>query len=68
MKNIIFLLAIANFLTSCATNNENIEVQVDDNDKIAVCGEVEGEKQTYPTLGDLKNDGAKFLFYGPCYE
>ena len=45
-------------------NNQN--VQIEDNDEIAVCGEVAGEKQTYPTLGDLKNDGAKLLYYGPC--
>ena len=61
----IFTLILSTiFFLGCATNSE---VKISDNDQIAVCGEVAGEKQTYPTLGDLKEDGAKFLFYGPCY-
>ena len=62
----IFTLILSTTLFwGCATNNE---VKVEDNDQIAVCGEVAGEKQTYPTLGDLKADGAKLLYYGPCYN
>ncbi len=61
-KSLIFISAF--FLIGCSTNNQN--VQIEDSDEIAVCGEVAGEKQTYPTLGDLKNDGAKLLYYGPC--
>jgi hypothetical protein len=49
-KSLIFISAF--FLIGCSTNNQN--VQIEDNDEIAVCGEVAGEKQTYPTLGDLK--------------
>jgi len=68
MKVTITAILVAMAINGCATSNANTDVQVGDNDKIAVCGEVAGEKQTYPTMGDLKNDGAKFLSYGPCYE
>ena len=64
MKKIVYFI-LPLLLISCANNYK--EVQIEDNDKIAVCGEVAGEKQTYPTLKDLKDDGARFLFYGPCY-
>ena len=67
MKLTITAILAAVAINGCATSNANTDVQVEDNDKIAVCGEVAGEKQTYPTMGDLKNDGAKFLSYGPCY-
>ncbi len=60
------LLTLSALFWGCSTTNS--EVQIEDNDQIAVCGEVAGEKQTYPTLGDLKNDGAKLLYYGPCYN
>jgi outer membrane biogenesis lipoprotein LolB len=61
-----YLLALATLLLiGCANTNNTVEVE--DNDQIAVCGSIDNEKQTYPTLGDLKADGAKFLFYGPCY-
>jgi len=63
----IFTLILSTTLFwGCATTNN--EVQIEDNDQIAVCGEVAGEKQTYPTVGDLKADGAKLLYYGPCYN
>jgi len=73
MKATILILATIFFGGCLSTNNAQLETQeevvgLDDNDKFAVCGEVAGEKQTYPTLGDLKNDGAKFVSYGPCYE
>jgi len=68
MKLTITAILAAIAINGCATSNSMADVQVEDNDKIAVCGEVAGEKQTYPTMGDLKNDGAKFLSYGPCYE
>jgi hypothetical protein len=65
----IFTLILSTTLFwGCATTTTNNEVQIEDNDQIAVCGEVAGEKQTYPTLGDLKADGAKVLYYGPCYN
>jgi len=67
MKLTITAILAAIAINGCATSNSMADVQVEDNDKIAVCGEVAGEKQTYPTMGDLKNDGAKFLSYGPCY-
>jgi len=68
MKSYAFLLAISSiFLSSCATSTQSEDVQISDTDKVVVCGEVDGQKQTYPTLGDLKNDGAKFISYGPCY-
>jgi uncharacterized lipoprotein YajG len=61
-----YILALATLLLiGCANTNNTVEVE--DNDQIAVCGSIDNEKQTYPTLGDLKADGAKFLFYGPCY-
>jgi hypothetical protein len=61
-----YLLALTTLLLiGCANTNNTVEVE--DNDQIAVCGSIDNEKQTYPTLGDLKADGAKFLFYGPCY-
>jgi hypothetical protein len=65
------LLATTIFFIGCATTNSNIDTEasgISENDKIAVCGEVAGEKQTYPTLGDLHNDGAVFKYYGPCYD
>jgi len=61
----ISLLTLVVFLLCGCSNNSTIEVE--DNDQVTVCGKVEGEKQTYPTLGDLKADGAKLLYYGPCY-
>jgi len=69
MRFNLFVLFMAIFISGCATTNSinTSEVQIEDSDQIAVCGEVAGEKQTYPTMGDLKNDGAKFLYYGPCY-
>jgi hypothetical protein len=74
MKATILILATV-FFSGCLStsyvpvdNTQEEVVGLEDNDKIAVCGEVAGEKQTYPTLGDLKNDGAKFVSYGPCYE
>jgi len=75
MRAAILILATVFFGGCLSTNNVQMVEDVDttavgleDNDKIAVCGEVAGEKQTYPTIGDLKNDGAKFVSYGPCYE
>ena len=65
MKILFFIFATALFW-GCATNNT--AVNIDDNDQIAVCGEVNGQKQTYPTIGDLRADGAKLLYYEPCYE
>ena len=65
MKTTLLILATALFW-GCATNSP--EVMLDDNDQIAVCGEVNGQKQTYPTIGDLRADGAKLLYYEPCYE
>ena len=67
MKLTITAILAAIAINGCATSNSMADIQVGDNDKIAVCGKVAGEKQTYPTMGDLKNDGAKFLSYGPCY-
>jgi len=64
MKLFIFIFAIF-FYAGCANSPQ---VVVEESDQIAVCGEIDGQKQTYPTVGDLHNDGAKFLFYGPCYE
>ena len=66
MKTTLLILATALFW-GCATTS-NPEVVLDDNDQIAVCGEVNGQKQTYPTIGDLRADGAKLLYYEPCYE
>ncbi len=61
-----YILALATLLLiGCANTNNTVEVE--DNNQIAICGSIDNEKQTYPTLGDLKADGAKFLFYGPCY-
>ena len=68
MKTTIIAVLATFAIGGCATSNSMADVQVEDNDKIAVCGEVGGDKQTYPTMGDLKSDGAKFLSYGPCYE
>ncbi len=67
---IITLVSIVAIISGCATSNYETEAQVEfsDSDKVVVCGEVGGEKQTYPTFGDLKADGANFLFYGPCYQ
>jgi PBP1b-binding outer membrane lipoprotein LpoB len=62
----ILAISLALFFAGCATNTP--EVEIDDNAQIAVCGEVDGQKQTYPTIADLKNDGAKLLYYEPCYE
>jgi len=67
MKITFVAILVALTFNSCATTNNQVNVEVEDNDKIAVCGEVDGQKQTYPTMGDLKNDGAKFISYGPCY-
>jgi len=61
MRLFTFFLATS-FFWGCATSNN-----ISENDQVAVCGKISGEKQTYPTLGDLHNDGAKFLHYGPCY-
>ncbi len=63
----IFFFSMIIFLISC-TNNSLSNIQIEDNDKIAICGELNGQKQTFPTMKDLKENGAKFLFYGPCYE
>ena len=60
-----FTLIISTIIFWGCANNQ---VKIEDSDQIAVCGEVAGGKQTYPTLGDLKEDGAKFLYYGPCYS
>jgi len=60
----IFLILSTIIFVGCATNSVNI----DDSDQIAVCGEIDGQKQTYPTIGDLRSDGAKLLYYQPCYE
>jgi hypothetical protein len=62
MKYLIFILPL--LFIGCATSNATVELE--DNDQIAICGELDGQKQTFPTLGDLKNEGAKFLYYGPC--
>jgi len=66
----ISLILVATLFWGCSVSNSNLNqsAEVEENDKIAVCGEIAGDKQTYPTLGDLHNDGAKFLYYGPCYE
>jgi len=74
MKIYTLILSTALFLGCTTTSNQVVDiadtanVEFDDNDKVVVCGEVDGEKQTYPTLGELKNDGAKLLYYGPCYS
>ena len=65
MKTIVVILSTI-FFVGCATNN--LEVDIDDDAHIAVCGEKDGQKQTYPTIGDLKADGAKLIAYEPCYE
>ena len=66
---IILLVSIVAVISGCATSNYGTEAQGEfsDSDKVVVCGLVDGEKQTYPTMGDLKSDGAQFQFYGPCY-
>jgi len=64
MKYLIFILPL--IFVGCATNTATVELE--DNDQIAICGELDGQKQTFPTLGDLKSEGAKFLYYGPCQE
>ncbi len=74
----IYLLAlIPLFFVGCLSTNANTasnvtydystpNPEVPENEHIAVCGKVDNTKQTYPTLKDLKADGATFLYYGPC--
>jgi hypothetical protein len=62
----IFSVFLTLLFAGCATTTPDVDI--DDNAQIAVCGEIDGQKQTYPTIGDLKNDGAKLLYYEPCYE
>ncbi len=58
-------------LLGCASNTPNIddEVSVDipPQTHIAVCGELDGQKDTYPTLADMQSAGAKLVSYSPCY-
>ena len=64
-----FLLILTTLLYwGCATNSPTPSADIPDDAQIAVCGEIDGQKQTYPTIGDLKADGAKLLYYEPCYE
>ena len=73
MIRVSVAIVSALFFSGCLTTNistptqeEIPTAQIEDDDEIAVCGEIDGEKRTYPTLGDLKAEGAKLLYYGPC--
>ncbi len=77
-------IATSLFFISCATpslpsffsdsdSNSTVDYstpnpEVPENEHIAVCGQIDNVHQTYPTLKDLKADGAKFLSYGPCED
>ena len=69
MKKDLLLLSSCFLFISCANSNYSmINSEIPEDEHITVCGEINGEQQTYPTLKDLKNDGAKFLHYDPCYN
>ncbi len=70
MKILLFVLAIlaVNGCSSTTTNSVNYNsVSVESRAQNIVCGIVDGQKQTYPSMKELENDGADFSHYGPCY-
>jgi len=69
MKNIGFIaIATLLFLNGCAQNSvEVVEYQYDSN--MPVCAQIDGEKQTFPSMNELSNySGASYLYDGPCYD
>ncbi len=63
------LVSLIVLVSGCSTDSSKIDISdIPNNEHFTVCGEIDGEKQSYPTIGDLKSDGATFVSYGPCYE
>jgi len=71
MKIILLIVSFSILiLTACAQSSggaaEYIEVPAEG---IPICGEVDGQKQTFPSIEELNNyGGARYLYDGPCYE
>ncbi len=64
-----FTLLIVFLFSACSLENMNMpNSEIPEDEHIAVCGKKDNQEQTYPTLKDLKADGATFLHYDPCYN
>lgn len=71
MKNLLIIFSIsAVALSGCmmsSQSQESVMVQQEEY-KGPVCGEIDGEKQTFPSLEELSNiPNAYYLHDRPCY-
>ena len=67
LKITIFAL-ISLFFTACSFSNSqtiNPDEIIDDN--APICGEINGEHQTFPSYKELLKQGATVVHDGPCY-
>ena len=69
MKVISFVVGVSLLILSgCAQSGSSV-YHNEQARGIPVCGEVDGEKQTFPSIEELSNfSGAVYLHDGPCYE
>ena len=73
MKNIalsFLMLSISIALSGCLHSSTEEVVYIDTPaEGVPVCGELDGEKQTFPSIEEMSNiSGALYLHDGPCYE
>jgi len=68
IKLSLTLFALIAFSGCVSSNYATPNSEIPEDEHIAVCGLKNGAEQTYPTLKDLKADGAKFVHYDPCYN
>ena len=69
MKIIYMILGVSlSILSGCAESGSSVYHSEQARD-LPVCGEIDGEKQTFPSITELSNfSGAVYLHDGPCYE
>ena len=70
MRIIYFIVAVLLFiLSACAQSGGAVGYVDTPAEGVPVCGELDGEKQTFPSIEELSNiSGASYLHDGPCYE
>ena len=69
MKIVFFLFGVSLiFLSACAKSTGSSVYHSEELRSVPVCGEIDGEKQTFPSMEELSNySGASYLHDGPCY-